>query len=120
MTSPKHQHTEPAVDLRQMLMVVPGSLLCGDGMGQRPDHCRDDVGIHQFLTDPTLIAIRLVERLERLPAPVLSYRKVNANWGFGKLTGADLVGVGTCFNAEPALQAAALVKRHHERRLVVD
>ena len=55
--------------------------------------------VHQLLAKAPLVPVRLREFLERLPAPVLANREINADRGLGKLPCADLVGVvcGTFF-----------------------
>ena len=87
---------------------------------QRADHGGDDVRVDQLLAEAPLVAVGVVELLERLAAPVLADREVDADRRLGELAGADLVGVGARLDAQPALKAAALVQRQHQRRLVVD
>src|SRR5208283_5159867 len=90
-------------------------LLRRDRLGERSNHCGNDVVVDQLLADLALIAVRLAEGVERLPAPVLTDREVGADRGLVELAGADLVGVGPRFDAEPALQPATLVEREHQR-----
>src|SRR5437879_3465378 len=72
----------------------PLLLLGRNRLRQRPHDGGDDVAVHQFLADAPLVAIRLAERLERLPAPVLPDREVDTDRRFRELAGANLVRVG--------------------------
>src|SRR5437868_775823 len=95
-------------------------LLGGDRLGEWPYDCRDNVAIHEVLTDLALAAVRLAESLERLTPPVLANREVDADRRFRKLTGPNLIGIRPRLDAQATLLAAGLVEGQHERGFVID
>src|SRR5580698_7851108 len=80
---------------------------------ERLDDVRNDVAVHEFLQDSPLILEGIDIGLERLLAPVLPHREVDADRRFRKLPGADLIGIRARLDIQSALQTTILLQRQH-------